>query len=78
MRLYGGHDRFQRDDVLQARVQRDDVLQAHVVSALHQDDKRATKVLTLLAKKLLQDPYTIDDVASFIRYLDHELEWRTL
>lgn len=65
MWLYGGHDQFQRDDVLQARV----------VEELRRDDERALRILTSLAKKFLKPPFTIEDVANFIKYLDHGLEY---
>ena len=63
--LYGGHDQFQRDDVLKDRV----------IEALRKDDKRATRILTEYASALLKPPYTIEDVAKFIQWLDYDLDY---
>ncbi len=63
--LYGGHDSFQHDDVLKSRV----------VEALRADDKRATRILTAYASELLKPPYTIEDVAKFIQWLDYDLDY---
>lgn len=61
--LYGGHDTFQRDDVRKHRVSK----------ALHGDAARAVRILTTIAKTLLEPPHTIEDVAKFIRFLDYYL-----
>jgi hypothetical protein len=46
-----------------------------VTQALHADDARALRVLSSYAKTLLESPYTIVDVASFIKFLDWYLEY---
>jgi hypothetical protein len=63
--LYSGHDSGQRDDVRKQRV----------ADALRADDRRAIRVLTACAQDLLKPPYTIEDVASFIRFLDYYLAY---
>ena len=64
-RLYGGHDSFQHDDVLKARV----------IEALRVDDERAVRVLTAYASELLKPPYTIEYIAKFIQFLEHEFDY---
>jgi hypothetical protein len=61
--LYVGHDTFQHDDVKKART----------TQALHDDHTRAVRVLTAYVKTLLEPPYSIEDVADFIKYLDWDL-----
>lgn len=61
--LYGGHDQGQHDDVRFGRV----------IHAIHEDDKQTVRILTTIAKTLLEPPHTIEDVAKFIRFLDYYL-----
>ncbi len=63
--LFGGHDQGQRDDVLKDKVSRQ----------LHSDHDQALRVLTDIARRYLNPPYTIEDVMAFVDWLDRDLGW---
>lgn len=61
--LYHGYNCGQRDDDRKHRA----------AAALHADDKRALRILTAFARRLLDPGDTIEDVVAFIGFLDHYL-----